>query len=250
MLFLAILFLHPILSRIIHVVFVPLLVRFSLWTERMSHGGIFVLMPNGGNLERCEERLQTRIVDVARLSALEQENRLLRAQASFLGESGYDHVGARVIARRIDQVHARLLIDRGTRDALQEGQAVIAENGLLIGKITDVGVRVSTVELLTDVDSRISVASAKDGQLIGILEGRGNGATVLTYIPSSIDVEPDDLLLTAGMEEKIPPRLTIGIIDSIIRTAKDPFYQASVDPSLRIERLSLLSVLRPSALTH
>ncbi len=231
-------------------VFLPVISRFSLWADRMDHAGRSVALPNEGSIEKCEERLQSRIVDAARLSALEQENRLLRAQASFLAESGYDHVGARVIGRRIDHIHARLVIDRGTNDTIEVGQAVIAENGLLVGKIVEASSRISTVELLTDVDSRIAVASAKDGQLIGVLEGRGNGAALLTYIPSSVDVVADDLLLTAGTEDKIPPRLPIGVADAVTRTSKDPFYQASVDPAIRIERLSFLSVLRPSALTR
>ncbi len=236
------------LGRLAQRLFLPLIVRVSLWSERVDHAGRAIALPNMGSLEQCEERLQVRIVDAARMSALEQENRLLRAQASFLAESGYDHVGARVIGRRIDHIHARLLIDRGTNDAIEEGHAVITENGILVGKIVEAGTRVSTVELLTDVDSRIAVASAKDGQLIGVLEGRGNGATLLTYIPSSVDVAADDLLLTAGTEEKIPPRLAIGVVNAVTRSAKDPFYQASVDPTIRIERLSFLSVLRPSAL--
>lgn len=238
------------MSRVAQRLFLPIITRFSLWSERIDHAGRAVALPNEGSIEQCEARLQTRIVDAARLSALEQENRLLRAQASFLAESGYDHVGARVIGRRIDHIHARLLIDRGTSDALEEGQAVITEGGLLIGKVIETGSRISTVELLTDIDSRITVASAKDGQLIGVLEGRGNGAMLLTYIPSSVDVTADDLLLTAGTEEKVPPRLAIGVVNSVTRSAKDPFYQASVDPTMRIERLSFVSVLRPSALTR
>ena len=228
----------------------PFVRSLSEWAERVDRDGRTLAAPNDGSLQRCEERLQARIIDAAQLSALEQENRLLRAQASFLAESGYDHVGARVIGRRIDHIHARLLIDRGTVDLIEEGQAVITENGLVVGKIIQAGSRVSTVQLLTDVDSRVAVAAAKDGQLIGVLEGRGNGATLLTYIPSSVDVAADDLLLTAGTEEKIPPRLPLGIVNAVTRTSKDPFYQASVDPSIRIERLSLLSVLRPSALTR
>lgn len=245
---LALFFLRGPIGKLAQRLFLPVITRFSLWSEQIDHAGRTIALPNNGSLEVCEERLQTRIVDAARISALEQENRLLRAQASFLAESGYDHVGARVIGRRIDHIHARLLIDRGTNDALEEGQAVVTENGLLVGKVIEAGSRVSTVELLTDVDSRIAVASAKDGQLIGVLEGRGNGATLLTYIPSSVDVMADDLLLTAGTEEKVPPRLAIGVVNAVTRTSKDPFYEASVDPTMRIERLSFVSVLRPSAL--
>ncbi len=228
----------------------PLISHFSYWAERINEGGRAIAVPDEASLQACESRLQNRIVDSARLSALEQENQLLRAQASFLNEAGYDHVGAEVIARRIEPIHARLLINRGTNDAIETGDVVVAERGLVIGRIVEAQSRLSTVELLTDIDSRLAIASAKDGQLIGVLEGRGNGATVLTYIPSSVDVAADDLLLTAGTEEKIPPRLAVGVINTITRNSKDPFYEASVDSVVRIERLSFVSVLRPKAYSH
>lgn len=249
LLFLGIVLVRGPLTALAGRLFFPLVAQISLWSQVIDQGGERLAEPNRGSLEICEARWQSRIIDAAQISALQQENRLLRAQAGFLSESGYDRVGAQIIGRRIDHEHARLLIDRGTQDALEVGQAVIAENGLLVGKVVDVQTRVATVELLSDSDSRISIASAKDGQLIGVLEGRGNGATILTYIPSSVDVLADDLLLTAGTEEKIPPRLAVGVVDAVTRIAKDPFYQASIDPAIRIERLSLVSVLRPSALT-
>lgn len=197
---------------------------------------------------RCEALLSQQVVDLAEFHRLEEENKRLLAQANFLSSSSYDHVGARVIGRELTQTRARLLIDRGTNDKLEEGQAVITENGLFIGRIRSPQTSVATVELLTDTNSRVSAAMGQGDQLIGVVEGRGNGASVLTYIPSSIDLEVDQIVVTAGTEEKIPAHLALGIINALNRKPKDPFYEASIDPLVRFDRISFVSVLRPSAL--
>ena len=161
--------------------------------------------------------------------ALEAENKLLRAQAKFAQTSGYDQVGALVINRELGTLRGRLTIDRGASDHVEVGQAVVTGEGIYIGRIRSVETRVASVELLSDSDSRVAAATMNGDSLVGVVEGRGNGASALTYIPSSINLSNDQIIVTAGTEEKIPPYLPLGIINSINRTPKDPFYNASVD---------------------
>jgi len=129
-----------------------------------------------GRIRELESRLGTLAVDYVRLKALEEENRTLRAQARFLDRSGYDSVGARVIGRDVSGKRALLIIDRGKDDSLELGQAVITDQGVFIGKISQILDRVATVELVTDPRSRVAAALQADGQLAGVIEGRGNGA--------------------------------------------------------------------------
>ncbi|MBP7133936.1 rod shape-determining protein MreC [Patescibacteria group bacterium] len=199
-------------------------------------------------LELCESRLQRIVVDETALHTLSQENQVLRAEAKFSQSSGYDQVGALVISRELGSLRGRLLIDRGTRDHLEVGQAVITGEGVYIGHILSVQTQIATVILLTDSESRVAVATAGEDALIGVVEGRGNGAAALTYIPSSVNLNTDQIIVTAGTESKIPARLPLGIINAINRTPKDPFYNASVDPLVRFDRVTYVSVLRPEAL--
>lgn len=227
----------------------PLVRTVSTWTQAgRDRVGAATATTDASARLRCEALLTKQVVDEAEFHRLEEENKRLRAQANFLSNSSYDHVGARVIGRELTQTSARLLIDRGTNDKLEDGQAVITENGLFIGRIRSPQTSVATVELLTDTNSRVSAAMVQGDQLIGVIEGRGNGASVLTYIPSSIDLEADQIVVTAGTEEKIPSHLALGIINALNRKPKDPFYEASVDPLVRFDRISFVSILRPSAL--
>ena len=78
--------------------------------------------------ERADEadaRLRAIAVDYVQLRALEEENKSLRAQAHFLGESGLQSLGARVIARAMRDQTAAVTIDRGSSDGVELGQAVV-----------------------------------------------------------------------------------------------------------------------------
>lgn len=199
-------------------------------------------------LTQCETRLRTLVSDETRLHTLEEENTVLRAQAKFSETSGYDQVGALVISRELGTLRGRLLIDRGAYDHVEVGQAVVTAEGIYIGHIRSVETRVATVELLSDSESRVAAATEAENTLVGVIEGRGNGAATLTYIPSSLELKVDQIIVTAGTGEKVPARLALGIVNSVTRTPKDPFYTASIDPLVRFDRLTYVSVLRPSVL--
>jgi rod shape-determining protein MreC len=199
-------------------------------------------------VKELEAQLAAMVVDQVRLRSLEEENRTLRSQARFLDTSGYDSVGARVIARDVSGQRALLTIDRGQNDSVEVGQAVMSDDGIMVGKISRIEDRISVVELLTDPSSRVAAAVQSKGQLAGVLEGRGNGAAVLTFIPSSEAVTPDQVIITAGTEDKVPGNLPLGIVNTVETQSSDPFFSATVEPLVSLERVTFVSVLRPSAL--
>jgi rod shape-determining protein MreC len=203
-------------------------------------------------LERKNQDLEAKLsavsVDYVKLRALEEENRNLRDLTKFLKSATYDHVGARVIARSTDPRQSTLLIDRGKSDGLEEGMAVIVNEGIYVGKITSLSNRVAEVTLVTDSTSRVSAALAGEKKLTGLLEGRGNQVAKLTLIPQSTDIKTNDLIVTAGTEEKVPPNLVIGVVGDIEGTPTDPFKTATLETYVEGERLDLVVVLRPAAL--
>lgn len=216
----------------------------------VTHSGQFV-PADAERVAVLEKRITVLAVDYTRLRELEDENRLLRAQAKFLATSGYDSVGARVISRELANGRALLLIDRGAEDGLEVGQAVITAEGICIGKIRQVQERLAKVELITDPTSRMAAAvlvATDKAQLVGVLEGRGNGAAVLTYIPPSTDLKTDQILVTAGTDEKIPSNLPLGLVNAVDGKPTDPFLTAAVEPLILLERVTFVSILRPTVL--
>ena len=195
-----------------------------------------------------EARLRSISVDYVNLRALQEENQSLRKLAGFLNTSGYDHVSARVIARSPDVREAIVLIDRGSKDGIETGMAVVAQDGVYVGKISELQEHVATVMLASDERSRVSASVAGQHELAGLVQGEGNGVAKLTLIPQSIGLKQNDIIVTAGTEEKVPANLAIGLVNDVQGKPTDPFKVASLQPMLDISDLDLVSVLRPAVL--
>jgi rod shape-determining protein MreC len=195
-----------------------------------------------------EARLTSISVDYVRLRALEEENRSLQSLTGYLRQSGYDHVPARVIARSIDPRSATILIDRGSKDGVETGMAVIVGEGVFVGKVTALKERVSTVTLVSDEESRIAASLAGEHRLVGLIEGRGNHVARLTLVPQAEKLAVDDIIVTAGTEDKIPADLVIGSVNAIDGKPTDPFKSAALEPMVQSDSLNLVSVLLPTAL--
>ncbi len=214
--------------------------------------GLHMGSTNPGELKRevgdLQERLAAVSVDYVKLRSLEEENQLLRETAKFLSTASYDSVGARVIARNTEGLSATILIDRGTNDGLEQGMAVVVGSGVFIGKITSLGRSVSTVTLVSDENSRVAASPVGARRLFGLVQGAGNGVSHLTLVPQSEDLKHNDIVVTAGTEEKVPPDLPIALVDEVQGKATDPFKTATLQPLAQTDQLSLVEVLRAAAL--
>lgn len=200
--------------------------------------------------ERAREldaRLRSMTVDYVRLRALEEENRSLRAQAKFIADSGFQSLGARVISRAMSYQTAAVTIDRGARDGVEIGQAAVTDEGLLVGKVVALGERTAVVMFVSDIRSRVAATVSGSERLAGVIEGQGNGVTRFTLIPQAVPLKRDDVVVTAGTEEKIPANIVIGLVNDVQSQPTDPFKTASVEPLAPLDRLELVSLVIPQA---
>jgi rod shape-determining protein MreC len=208
--------------------------------------------PDANKLQERVTELQAQLssltVDYVRLRSLEEENRSLQALTGYLRESGYDHVSARVIARSVDPQSATVLIDRGAKDGIETGMAVVVGDGVFVGKVTELKDRVSTVTLVSDQKSRVAAALSGQRRLFGLVEGRGNQVARLTLVPQAEELHPDAVIVTSGTEDKIPPDLVIALVNDIEGKPTDPFKSAALQPVAQADSLGLVSVLLPTAL--
>ena len=98
-----------------------------------------------------------------------------------------------------------LTIDEGSNAGIKEGMAVTSPGGILVGTIQAVKTDRSTVLLLTDIDSKIPVATQRT-QVPGVLEGQWQkgGNLLATHIPRDADVQAGDVLVTSGLGGTFP----------------------------------------------
>ncbi len=187
-------------------------------------------------------------VDYVQLHALKEENAVLRNTLGFVEQQGYESVMANIISRSVVPDRGFFMIDRGSRDGIETGMAVVFGEGVYVGKITKIYDRTSIVTLTTDPSSRVAISLAGQHKLIGLVEGRGNRTALATLIPQEEEIHSNDVFVTSGTEEKIPPDLVVGIINQILDESTDPFKEATIEPIIQTDYLNVVAVLRAKAL--
>ncbi len=224
------------------------------WMSSAGAGlrNVFLGSPDYENLKQRNQELEQRLislaVDYVKLRSLEEENKSLTTLVKFVQDSGYDAVPARIIARNPDPLGASILLDKGARDGVETGMAVVVGQGIFVGKVTGLQERVCTVTLISDISSRVAAASIDQNELIGLVEGRGNNVARLTLVPQAVELKSDDVIVTAGTEDKIPADLLIGLVNEVEGKPTDPFKNVWLEPLAKIERIDLVLVLRPAVL--
>lgn len=199
-------------------------------------------------IEELQRRIKHLSVDYVQLSALKEENAVLRKTLGFKEQQGYETIMANIISRSVAPNRGFVTLDRGSKDGLQPGMAIIVDNGVYIGKIHKIYERTAVAILTTDPDSKVAISKPGEHRLIGLVEGRGNGAAKATLIPQQEDIVVGDIFVSSGTEEKIPPDLVVGLVNKIFDTKTDPFKEATLEPVVKTDNLSIVAVLIPKVL--
>lgn len=126
--------------------------------------------------------------------SVEQDYNALLDSNSFQLQSNLNLIISKVMLRDIYEYKDTLKIYKGSSDKITEGMAVIVDNGL-VGIIEDTKKNYSTVRLITNKNSNISVR-IKD--YYGILK-MSNNRLVVSDLNSYNDINVGDLIYTSGI---------------------------------------------------
>lgn len=131
----------------------------------------------------------------------------------------YSIVNATVISRNKDYWFNTINIDKGSKQGIKKGNAVITYDGL-IGKISKVYKYSSEIKLITteDVNFKVSVnIKIDDKDYYGILNGydKHNNLLKITGIDKDIIIKEDKEVVTSGLSNTYPSGLYIGKVKKI-----------------------------------
>jgi rod shape-determining protein MreC len=185
------------------------------------------------------------IVENAKLRDAANEVENLSALLAFQKRSAVPLVAAQVIAGSTDPDVHTITIDRGMSAGIVVGDAVVANDGIVVGKITTLGAKIATVELLTDAQSRFAAAllGADVMTVHGYTEGGHGTGMVMRLIPQQMKVIPGDVVITSGLEENIPRGLVLGRVESVRQEPNEPFQDAILSPLANLDTLTSVAVL-------
>ncbi len=173
-----------------------------------------------------------------------EENEFLKSQLKFIQEHDYDFEVARVIGRNLDSAENAIIIDKGSDSGLSDGQPVLAEQGIIIGKLIRVSSSSSLVLLLNDDLSKLAAKVQNQGKTIGVVEGEYGLGMRMRLVPQAEKIKEGDVVVTSGLEPKVPKGLVIGLVKSVKSEPEELFQEASIETMVDFNKVILVNIIK------
>jgi rod shape-determining protein MreC len=172
-----------------------------------------------------------------RFDELEQENADLRKLLGMRKKTPVTSITAEVLYNVPDSFSRKVVLDQGKKAGITHGLAVVDADGLL-GQVTRVYPNQSEVTLITDRNQAVPVQIMRNG-LRGVMFGTGQGLHALSdiskrwqqavqpdlgpgslelrFVLANADIQPNDRLVTSGLDGIFLPGLAVAEVESIDR---------------------------------
>ncbi len=181
-------------------------------------------------------------------SEFKEENLRLRSLLGYL-EQHTDYVteSAQIVAWDASNWVRAFSISKGTNFGIEKGDAVITEEGYLVGQVSEIGSNYATVRTLIDVNMDVGVLVG-DTEIPAVVVGdyalMQEGCCKLSYFTEDVTLFLEDRVTTSGNGGAFPPGLTVGIISELRSEAGGQSYYAVVRPYININTLSQVFIIK------
>ena len=191
--------------------------------------------------DRLRQQLDDANRTLAETEAIRSQNAVLLelAQLELPGDLLEQSIEARVQSGGTSNFDFSLVLSKGSRDGLAEGQPVVNLQGL-VGRIDSVTSSSATVKLLTDPDHAVAVQLATTG-FVGTASGRGAGD--LKFVSSRADgpIAAKEVVVT--LAGRYPAGLLVGRIAKNAAPATGAGVQSTIEPAVDFNQLDFVRVI-------
>ena len=168
------------------------------------------------------------------LSILRQKVEVYERDLNIIKDDNYASIAAEVFTDTSNRYFSSILIKAGSNDGLEEDNTIVSSKGL-IGRISEVGNKVSRGLLLTDISSRVPI-SISNNEIQGILIGQNLKKPRVFYLKDMSELKVGDLVITSGKGGIFPSNIPIGTLVS--KNQKNKYIEIDlferVDSLLRV----------------
>lgn len=177
-----------------------------------------------------------------RYAALQAENTRLRAMLEVTEQMTSQVRVAKIMSVSANPFRHVLVIDKGSRDGVYDGQALIDANGV-VGQIIDTGLLSAQGILISDPDHALPVEVNRNG-LRTIAVGTGQHDHLdLPFLPNNADIKEGDLLVTSGLGGEFPAGYPVAVVESVTRIPQEPFADVSATPAAALDQVRELMLI-------
>lgn len=185
---------------------------------------------------------------IVALFELQKENKTLREALNLNLPAEFDLLLGQTISKDISQ--DAILINKGRQDGVSQGQPVITEQKVLLGKIGQVYNNFSEVILISNKENSFDAKIIRDlelesepAEIYGIAKGRGNYQLYLDFIGKEEEIFEKDIVVSSALGGIYPPGLLVGEIKTVKKSDVDPFQLVEIEPAFEVEKLDYLFIM-------
>ena len=197
------------------------------------------------NLEKENRALRKRIAELEeenhRIKEMKLANERLRQLLSFREKNSPSMIGAEVIGQDPSSWFKSITIDKGERDGVKKGMAVISPAGV-VGQILKTAPHYAMVLLITDYNSAID-SIVERTRAKAIVEGKGENRCQLKYLLRADEVVLGDVVVTSGLCGNFSKGLMVGEIKKVDKKGHGVFQFAELIPSVDMTQLEEVFII-------
>ena len=187
---------------------------------------------------------------------LAKENAFLRSQMkrfekipdslhAFYAGSPARYISAKVISNSVQKRNNFFMLDKGSDHGIRKDMGVITTEGI-VGIIIDVSRNFSSGISILHKDAKISGRIKKNQHLVNVSwNGRDYRTGMLEDIPTHVDLQRGDTILTSGNSHIFPEGIMIGTVEEVHST-EQLFKTADIRFAVDYNRLYYTYVIENS----
>ncbi len=212
---------------------------------RESARGIFRFRSVVNENEELQEEISRLNRENIRIQLENQELEELRELSAALNyqtsPENSNHVTADISAVDGSGYFNIFTIGAGTEAGIAENAIVVNGKGL-VGMISETGSRFSKVISIIDQSSSVSFSVLGKLEIMGIVEGDGNGMLGGYTFDSDADVKEGDTLITSGLGV-YPAGIPIGTVKNVVFDKDTQLKTITVEPAVSFNSMKRVMVL-------
>jgi rod shape-determining protein MreC len=175
-------------------------------------------------------------------SRAEEQSITIRSWAD--GRALHDIVLSRVVTQIVRDDTILYVLDRGARHGIVEGASVVMDRGVLVGRIVTVSEERALVKPLTAPEHRFAAYLDNPSKGAGIVVGVGDHSRVrMDFTPRDVAVAIDDVVITSGIDPRVPQGLLIGTVTDVLVPDNEPWQEITIRPLVHPRDIRTVGVL-------
>jgi rod shape-determining protein MreC len=180
--------------------------------------------------------------DVVLLNQYKLENEALKRELGFVNTTKFSLAPCTVIVRDPLGLTQTAVLNCGTDQGVSEGQAVLSQ-GYLVGKILIAYKNTSTALLINNSRFTSDVKVSQTGAE-AVAQGSFSSGVLLDRLPQNASIQKGWLVVSAGIDPKIPSGILVGEIGDTLSNPNELFKRSAILSPINLDNLRFVMVVK------